>query len=139
MRHHSFLSGLLIAFFLSACGGRVPTETIIHQYGDESMRCGDIEAELDIMEKKADVLMKSSDKTTRNLGLLALSIREPVGILFMDLSLADKRELTALRKRYNYLVGLALEKGCAPPPKPPEDLPADFNERMQQKEPAGTH
>lgn len=118
----------VISLCLAACGGRVPVETIVHQVGDEEKTCGDLKIELDYIEEKVDVLLASSDKTTRNLGLAALATEEPISLLFTDLSLADKRELNSLKKRYNHLVRLAHSKGCKPPPQPATEPPKNINE-----------
>ena len=121
---------------LAACGGRVPAETIVHQVGDEEKTCDELKIELDYLEVKAEELVAKTDKTTRNLGLVALATEEPLSLVFMDLSLADKRELSALKKRYNHLVRLALAKECKPPAPPATSPPKNINELINSEDTA---
>jgi hypothetical protein len=128
MSLRTLFSICFFSLYLTACGGRVPVETIVHQVGDEEKTCGDLKIELDYIEEKVDTLLATADKTTRNLGLAALATEEPLSLLFTDLSLADKRELSALKKRYNHLVRLAHSKECKPPPPPATQPPENINE-----------
>ncbi len=128
MSFRVIFSVCVVSLCFAACGGRVPVETIVHQVGDDEKTCGDLKIELDYIEEKVDTLLTTADNTTRNLGLAALATEEPLSLLFTDLSLADKRELTALKKRYNHLVRLAHSKGCKPPPKPATEPPDNINE-----------
>lgn len=115
--------------FLSACGGREPTTVIIHQLGDDDKTCEELAYELDNIEKKVAVLLPEANTLVRNLSALrAAIVVNPAALMFMDLSQAQKHEINALNKRYDYLLTLAKRKDClaedtnlpplpAPPPK----------------------
>lgn len=69
--------------------------------------------ELRHIEVEVAELVPKTHKLTRNLSSVVASILyNPGYIVFADLSLAEKREIEALRKRYNHLVVLATERGC---------------------------
>ena len=108
----AFLVASAVLSLFSGCGGRSAHPVSVRQYGDENRSCGALEAELRAIETEISQLLPKTDKTGKNLGLGLLGVIVPVSWFFLDLSDAEQVEIDALRRRYNYLIGLSFSREC---------------------------
>jgi hypothetical protein len=134
------ISALLLVLFVSGCAGRTANPVMTRQYGDETRSCASITAELGTIEGEIQRLIPKTNKTGKNVALGVAGWFFIVPWFFMDLSQAEQEEINAYRMRYNHLVAIAADKGCAgerqaiPDFKKMKELPAF----MQQPAPAKT-
>lgn len=103
---------LLVSATLSGCAGREAHPVSIRQYGDENRSCAALESELRFIESEISRLVPKTDKTGKNVALGVAGWFLLVPWFFMDLSQAEQIEVDALRQRYNFLVGLTVERQC---------------------------
>jgi len=109
----ALVSFALTSMPLGGCAGRAANPVSIYQMGDEQRSCGAIGAELEVMQDEILRLIPQSDKTARNWILGTAGFFLLVPYFFMDLSKAEQQEVNAYRHRYNYLLTVANDKGCA--------------------------
>lgn len=102
------------SILLIGCGGRAARPVAQDQVGDAQRSCAAIELEMGQIQSEIQKLVPESDKTGKNVGL-GVSGFFLLGIpwLFMDLSDAEKAEMSAYQQRYNKLQVLATQKKCA--------------------------
>ncbi|MGI9275484.1 MAG: hypothetical protein ACR2PT_11655 [Endozoicomonas sp.] len=108
----AFLVACAVLLLLSGCGGRSAHPVAVRQYGDENRSCGALEGEQRAIETEISQLLPKTDKTGKNLGFGLLGVIVPVSWFFLDLSDAEQVEIDALRRRYNYLIGLSSDRHC---------------------------
>ena len=111
------VSILCICLILVSCAGRDARPVQVRQAGDEARTCQAITTEMVMIEQ--EVIKLGDDNQNKNtgnaiFGLTGLFLYIPLA--FMDLSDAEKEEMSALRERYRYLAVIATDKGCRQPP-----------------------
>ncbi|MCA9396352.1 MAG: hypothetical protein KC649_04200 [Candidatus Omnitrophica bacterium] len=104
---------LCMCVFLQGCAGRAANPVMVHQYGDEQKSCSALEREMLFIQEEINRLIPQTDKTGKNVLLGVTGFFFLVPLFFMDLSKAEQIEINALRQRYNNLVIIAGDKGCA--------------------------
>lgn len=108
----------LIAFALSSivlagCAGRSARPVAMDQVGDGQRSCAAIELEMGQIQTEIQKLTPESDKTGKNVGLGIAGAFFLIPWFFMDLSDAEKAEISAYQQRYNKLQVLATQKKCS--------------------------
>jgi hypothetical protein len=101
-----------IALILSGCAGRTANPISVVQGKDNSLTCGELEAELVSLGSAARGLSKQADKLPKNAALLAAGAFLVVPYFFIDLSDAEEEELNAVRARHMRIKRIATDKEC---------------------------
>lgn len=103
---------ICIGMLVAGCAGREAYPVASYMPGDEKKSCGVLRAEMAQIETEIHKKLPGSDKTGRNILVGAGGLIIWPLWLFMDLKGADKIEVEALQRRYNYLAIIAADKGC---------------------------
>lgn len=104
---------IFLALVLAGCAGRDANPVMSRQMGDNDMSCTAIRTEMAFIEEEINRLIPESKKTGKNVALGVAGWFVLVPWFFMDFSDAEKQEIHAYRQRYNTLMILGDEKGCA--------------------------
>lgn len=110
--HDIACSIMLAALILMGCAGRPANPIMVYQHGDEERSCDALERELELIGEDILALMPRTDKADKNTQLGVAGIFLLIPLFFMDISKAEQVEINALTKRYNHLLGIAVEKDC---------------------------
>ena len=110
--HDLACSIMLAALILMGCAGRPANPIMVYQHGDEERSCDALERELELIGEDILALMPRTDKADKNTQLGVAGIFLLIPLFFMDISKAEQVEINALTKRYNHLLGIAVEKDC---------------------------
>lgn len=110
--HDIACSIMLAALILMGCAGRPANPIMVYQHGDEERSCDALERELELIGEYILALMPRTDKADKNTQLGVAGIFLLIPLFFMDISKAEQVEINALTKRYNHLLGIAVEKDC---------------------------
>lgn len=106
---------LIVVSVVTACGGRNARPIQVVDPNDEQRNCQALLAEMTMIESEVSKLGGyDKSKNTKNAFFGVTGIFLYVPLLFMDLSDAEKEEMTALRDRYRRLAVIAINKGCDP-------------------------
>jgi len=112
-RNHDIACSItLAALILMGCAGRPANPIMVYQHGDEERSCDALERELELIGEDILALMPRTDKADKNTQLGVAGIFLLIPLFFMDISKAEQVEINALTKRYNHLLGIAVEKDC---------------------------
>jgi len=112
-RNHDIAYSITLAVLvLMVCAGRPANPIMVYQHGDEESSCDVLERELELIGEDILALMPKTDKAEKNTQLGVAGIFLLVPLFFMDISKAEQIEVNALTKRYNHLLGIAVEKDC---------------------------
>ena len=103
---------ILFALILTGCAGRPANPVMVYQHGDDARSCDVLERELELIGEDILALMPKTDKADKNTQLGVAGVFLLVPLFFMDISKAEQVEINALTKRYNHLLGIAIEKDC---------------------------
>lgn len=120
--HDIACSIMLAALILMGCAGRPANPIMVYQHGDEERSCDALERELELIGEDILALMPRTDKADKNTQLGVAGIFLLIPLFFMDISKAEQVEINALTKRYNHLLGIAVEKDCGFDLKPIPDF-----------------
>lgn len=112
-RNHDIACSItLAALILMGCAGRPANPIMVYQHGDGERSCDALERELELIGEDILALMPRTDKADKNTQLGVAGIFLLIPLFFMDISKAEQVEINALTKRYNHLLGIAVEKDC---------------------------
>ena len=103
---------VLVTMILTGCAGRPASPVMVYQHGDDARSCDVLERELELIGEDILALMPKTDKADKNTQLGVAGVFLLVPLFFMDISKAEQVEINALTKRYNHLLGIAIEKDC---------------------------
>lgn len=107
-----FVSILVAASLVAACGGRTAHPVMVTQYGDAQKSCDSLAFEINQIEGEMSKLVGKRDKTGKNVALGVTGFFLIVPLFFMDFKNAPKVEYEAYRQRYNHLAIIANDKKC---------------------------
>ncbi len=112
---------------MMGCAGRPANPVRQDQVGDNQKTCDTLQTEMNGIQSQIQSLMPQSDKTGKNVGL-GIGGLFLLGIpwFFMDLTNAEKNEISAYNTRYSRLQTIASQKKCAflaVTPDAPESTP----------------
>ena len=106
------VSLLAAALLLSACAGGTPNPVPLHQPGDESLSCNELQLELMNNQTKIAHLIPQQNKMGKNIALGVAGAFIIVPWFFMDFSDAERVEIQAYQLRDNWLRSLYKKKKC---------------------------
>ena len=123
----AWLGLLLLAVFLSGCGGRKANPVLVKQPGDGQLSCFALKTEIADLEECMQELAPATNKAGKNVGLGVVGWFLFVPWVFMDFSEAEKKELEAYRQRYNHLARFYNTNRCYASKPLPEMPPFSKN------------
>ena len=126
----------VLMLVLAACGGRSANPIASYQPGDEKRSCDGLRMEVATNEQEIAKLVPYEDATGKNVALGVTGFFLIVPLFFMDFKDAEAIEIRALRKRNQWLRGVASKKDCSLPPskyKFEDEAPAELKEGEQPK------
>ncbi|WP_375703410.1 hypothetical protein [Bartonella sp. AD13SXNS] len=104
---------VVLAFFLTACGGRLEKSIPVTTLHDGTMSCSDIQREFFANKRQIDATIAERSKArNKNVALAAAGVLFAPAFLFMDVNSSESNEISALNNRNAVLSDLARMKRC---------------------------
>jgi hypothetical protein len=104
---------VVVFMFICSCGGRLANPVSVQRPQDAQITCPQIDGEINqIRYDISELYSQATTSRKRNVIFNLLSSFFPPAYVLSDVHQAEKVEINAFRKRHNYLVMLATDKGC---------------------------
>lgn len=107
---------ILIVFIFFGCAERQPKPVQIVQKGDKKKSCETINSELKKIDEEISFRhpkIKETEDYNRGVGVIVAFFPPLIPFsIISDIRKADEVELSALQKRYNYMVEIERQNGC---------------------------
>ncbi|WP_375618144.1 MULTISPECIES: hypothetical protein [unclassified Bartonella] len=104
---------VVLAFFLTACGGRLEKNIPVTTLHDGTMSCSDIQREFFANKRQIDATIRERYKArNKNAALAATSLVFLPALFFIDPKSSESNEISALNNRNAVLSDLARTKRC---------------------------
>ncbi|WP_273754170.1 hypothetical protein [Bartonella sp. MM73XJBT.G] len=104
---------IVLAVFLSACGGRLEKNISVTTIHDGTMSCADIQREFLANKRQIDATIAERSKTRKkNVALAAAGLFFLPAFFFIDAKSNESNEISALNNRNAVLSDLAHMKRC---------------------------